>query len=83
MKELAGRRFGRLRVLDVFGKDKEGRVLWRCICRCRGLRVASTRDLTTKAVRSCGCLKADVSAEKARTAWVTARRKANARRLAS
>lgn len=56
---LAGRKYGRLGVLELVGRDGEGRRLWRCACDCGSGAIVnvSTRDLRSSRVESCGCLK--------------------------
>jgi hypothetical protein len=60
--DLTGRRFGRLRVLRYAGTTKKGSQgdttrKWKCRCRCRVVVFATTSDLMTGDVRSCGCLR--------------------------
>jgi hypothetical protein len=61
--DLAGRRFGKLVVLDFAGKNKEGRSLWRVKCDCGRTKVVLGRYLLNhdkRRTRSCGCLQADL-----------------------
>lgn len=55
--DLTGRRFGRLMVKEIAGKDKYGD-LWRCICDCGNEKVVPRRHLNDGryATHSCGCL---------------------------
>ena len=63
--DLTGHRFGRLIVIREYGRDKWGKVLW--LCRCLGKNgddcgkevVATSGDLNSGAVKSCGCLRLD------------------------
>lgn len=62
--DLAGRRFGRLTVLEpTREKSKKASVYWRCRCDC-GNEVDVTRDaLLSGAQKSCGCLRKEVQSE--------------------
>ena len=63
--DLTGQPFGRLIVIREYGRDKWGKVLW--LCRCLGKNgddcgkevVATSSDLNSGAVKSCGCLRLD------------------------
>lgn len=56
--DLRGSTFGRLSVVDrlpgIHGKAK-----WFCSCECGGSKIASTEDLNSGGVRSCGCLQTE------------------------
>lgn len=63
--DLAGGRFGRLRVEGPDAKrDRSGNVYWRCACDCGAAVVVAGRSLTRGDVKSCGCWKR--SAERSR-----------------
>ena len=52
----AGKRFGRLTVVELLGNTSSGYKWWGCVCDC-GERVAvRSRELTDGDTRSCGCL---------------------------
>lgn len=59
--DLTDMKFGRLTVIEragshvTSGGDKKTR--WRCICDCGNMTYATTSDLRSGDVRSCGCLK--------------------------
>ena len=55
-EDLTGQRFGKLTVVSMAGKDKEGRVNWNCVCDCGGTVVAPTGQLKAGYRKSCGCL---------------------------
>lgn len=59
-RDLSGLRSGRLLVLDVSGRSKDGHVLWLCRCDCGNEKAISSNSLT-RAVpsQSCGCLNRD------------------------
>lgn len=64
--ELEGQRFGRLIVSKSIGHSSWGDVVWRCICDCGRAKEAMTRSLRAGFVKSCGCLSADLLAERNR-----------------
>jgi len=51
-----GRRFGRWLVLAYAGK-RVRRVIWHCRCNCGTEKLVQANHLTSKASRSCGCLR--------------------------
>lgn len=58
-KPLAGRRFGRLRVVAYAGPTPKG-ATWRCVCDCGAGKIATTHRLTSGDVQSCGCLQREM-----------------------
>jgi hypothetical protein len=52
--DLAGRRFSWLKVTQRAG-HKPCRTLWSCVCLCGRSKIASTSDLLSGNVKSCGC----------------------------
>lgn len=59
--DLTRRRYGRLRVLRLYGrvrrKDNCGTILyWLCRCRCGREKAIQGSDLKSERVTSCGCL---------------------------
>jgi hypothetical protein len=63
---LKGQQFGRLTVLVEAGRNKDGEVLWLCQCSCSTQRVVRAKSLRSNKTRSCGCLHAELSAERVR-----------------
>lgn len=58
-KDLSGKRFGKLSVIEFDNYyDVKGRRIpkWKCICDCGTVKSIPMNYLTTKQVRSCGCL---------------------------
>ena len=53
---LVGQTFNQLFVLEEYGRDKDGRTLWKCQCSCGNIKIVSTKHLRNKSVQSCGCL---------------------------
>ena len=55
-KDMTGRRFGRLLVVERAGSNKRGHARWLCICECGGSAIATGHHLRNGHTRSCGCL---------------------------
>jgi len=55
--DLTGRRFSRLTVLELVGKDSHRNALWRCVCDCGSEIIVSSNSLNTGNTKSCGCLR--------------------------
>lgn len=51
-----GNKYGRLTVIEDAGRDKNGRVLWKCKCDCGNYKIALGKSLRAGLVQSCGCL---------------------------
>lgn len=58
-KDLTGKRFGRLVVLNQAGRDNAGRVVWKCECDCGKVKSISSNLLLSGRSVSCGCYKKD------------------------
>jgi len=56
-EDLAGRRFGRLTVLERTEEKQDRYWLWRCRCDCGGEILVNTKRLTRGTVTSCGCVR--------------------------
>lgn len=65
-KDLTGMRFNRLVVLEQSGRDKYGKILWKCKCECGEETVTLGRHLVNGKCKSCGCLNVDVKIQKAK-----------------
>ena len=69
--DLVGQRFGRLVVIEKETKDipktSKPRVWWKCKCDCGNTVIVTTTRLVTGVTKSCGCYRADVSAERMTT----------------
>lgn len=58
IKDLTGKRFGRLIVIKYTGKtDKRHNTLWLCKCDCGNITEANSYKLKNGEIKSCGCLK--------------------------
>lgn len=66
-KELAGQKFGRLRVLSLKGflayKDSR-QAVWICICDCKNRKLVRSSKLLSGGTKSCGCLRREAVAAK-------------------
>jgi hypothetical protein len=59
MKDLTGRTFGRLTVLERKG-SRQKHALWRCRCACGATVKAVSNHLLSGGKKSCGCLATDI-----------------------
>lgn len=65
-KDLSGMKFGQLSVVEKNGKDKYGKIRWKCICSCGNEYTTLGRHLTNGHCKSCGCLLNKERREKAK-----------------
>lgn len=63
--DLTGQRFGRLQVVRFAGYDDRHLATWRCHCACGTTLTTSTSNLRSGRVQSCGCLRRELSAQRA------------------
>jgi len=52
---LAGKQFGRLRLIEVVRTNAAKQRVWRCVCDCGNEHEAAQGHITTGKVTSCGC----------------------------
>lgn len=66
---LVGRKFGRLTVVSLAGRDRKRSCVWECVCECgRSPKVPpTTHKLTSGNTRSCGCLSRETTGAMSRT----------------
>lgn len=57
MKDLSGKRFGKLTAIEPIGKNRYNNYLWLCHCDCGKEIVVPGGNLTRGNTKSCGCLK--------------------------
>lgn len=55
VKDLIGKKFGRLTVIGFSGLDKCKKAQWRCLCNCGKLVSVAASSLRSSLTRSCGC----------------------------
>lgn len=60
---LSGKKFSRLLVIEEVGKDKAGRVAWKCICDCGNITVVRGGFLERGNTKSCGCLNSEIASK--------------------
>ena len=58
MIDMIGKKFGKLTVIKKTSATKNGSIVWECECACGKTRLATSRELNSGSVKSCGCLKA-------------------------
>lgn len=56
-KEMIGKKFGNLRIIERAGSNKHGMAMWLCKCDCGASYVAEGCRLRKGNTKSCGCLK--------------------------
>lgn len=62
MANLVGQKFNRLKVLKDTGKRTyNGTIIWLCKCDCGNLKEVIGPDLKRNRVKSCGCLRKELS----------------------
>lgn len=52
-----GNRYGKLLVIEEAGRDKDGRVLWKCQCDCGNTKITLGKTLRAGLCQSCGCIR--------------------------
>lgn len=52
-----GNRYGKLLVIEEAGRDKEGKVLWKCQCDCGNVKITLGKTLRAGLCQSCGCVR--------------------------
>jgi hypothetical protein len=58
-KDLTGKRFGRLLVIELLPDRKNNQALWRCKCGCGGIAEVVGGNLRRGITNSCGCLRTE------------------------
>lgn len=59
--DLAGKRFGKLLVLNLAGRNKWGGFAWECQCDCGGTKIVASNSLMKGNTKSCGCIKTEMT----------------------
>ena len=63
LHDLTGKRFGRLFVEELIGKNNRG-YTWRCRCDCGNIKDIVGQDLKSGHVQSCGCYRNDLISQR-------------------
>ena len=66
-KDLTGKRFGRLVVLEFAGYYREKWSTWNCVCDCGNRVVVRGMYLNSGATKSCGCLANELTSKRHKT----------------
>ncbi len=61
LKDISGKRFGKLVAIKVTGRDKKRSAIWLCKCDCGNFVERRLSDLIHGYTRSCGCIKRTAS----------------------
>ena len=59
-KDLIGKRFGILTVIEFLHINSNGHAVWNCLCDCGNSIKVTTGNLTREHVKSCGCNRYDI-----------------------
>lgn len=62
-KDLTGKRFSRLQVLNRHGSTKHGQASWECLCDCGVIKIINSQALISKFTTSCGCYHKEIMIE--------------------
>lgn len=57
IKDLTGKKFGRLTAISPHGRSVSGKTLWKCECECGNTSIVSSSNLQSNGTKSCGCLR--------------------------
>jgi hypothetical protein len=83
LEELIGKRFNRLTVISLYGKDKKYNKLWLCKCDCGNKIIVNKGNLKNENTKSCGCLHSEIvsthrkSKTKFYSIWVQMKQRCN------
>lgn len=64
--DLAGMRFGRLKVIGDTGMRRQRQIVWECDCDCGNTCFVRSSHLRSGATRSCGCLNSEMVSARAK-----------------
>lgn len=62
-EDLSGQKFGRLTAIEICGRDKYGKILYKCRCDCGNEFITLGRHLKNGHSKSCGCWNRDKNVE--------------------
>jgi hypothetical protein len=66
VKDLRGKKFGRITVLQYSHKNKFGCIYWNCLCECGTQKTLRGSSLKAGLIRSCGCFHREAAADQGR-----------------
>ena len=69
--DLAGKKYGRLMVLEYDGQNHRGKSMWKCLCDCGGTIIVTGAHLTSGHTQSCGCYGAEILKDRVTTHGMT------------
>ncbi len=58
--DIAGKRFGRLTVIERYGVNNHRNITWKCICDCGNVVIEDGSSLRSGHTKSCGCLMTEI-----------------------
>lgn len=64
--DLTGRKFGKLTVIRIAGRDKYHKILYLCLCECGQEKITLGRSLLNGHCQSCGCLNLEIKQQKSK-----------------
>ena len=67
---LAGKKFGKLTVIERDKSDNHRNATWKCKCDCGNVVIINSRSLLSGMTKSCGCLRKETNTERL-TKWKT------------
>lgn len=71
-KDLLGKTFGELTVIEEAGRNKNRNILWKCKCTCGNVRIFPGGKLTSGRATNCGCKTTEIKRIKASKHGITA-----------
>lgn len=67
VKDLTGKKFGRLTVIKRVENNKFGQLQWLCKCECGNIKKIRGGHLKSGAIKSCGCLNKELTSKRTKT----------------
>lgn len=65
-EDLSGKKFGRLTVIKLHGRNASQKITWDCKCECGKMTVVIGAELKKGTTKSCGCYKTDKAKSRAK-----------------
>lgn len=69
--DITGQSFGRLTAVEVYSRDHAKHTKWTCLCVCGAKVAVAITKLRNGETKSCGCLRSDIAATKAKIHGMT------------